>query len=283
MKNMNTMTLLAAGTCAMIAASAANAAVYYSTNFGTGYNPGALAGTNNVANEEGQNGWKQTGTVTATAPAVPVLNAIQVSGGAALVGTSGQDVYRAFDSNASAVAGTTLYVSASIKVTAAQAGGDYFMFVGQPSGTTSNFYGRLFAKSTSGGMLLGIQSTSGTGSAVTYGTAVLSLNQTYNVVYAYDFVSGSLNDTFTMYIDPTSTNRASLTSYVSAGWLSTTGSEPTQLTEIGLRQGSSGNAPTVSVYSLAAGSSLADVGVVPAPGAIALLGVAGLVGSRRRR
>ena len=275
MKNMNTMTLLAAGTCAMIAASAANAAVYYSTNFGTGYVNGNLAGVAATANSEGQNGWKQVSTVNTTP--------IQVGGGAALVGTSGQDVWRAFDSSATATAGTTLYVSASIKVTAAQSGGDYFMFVGDPAGTTSNFYGRLFAKSTAGGMLLGIQSTSGTGSAVTYGTTVLSLNQTYNVVYAYDFVAGSLNDTFTMYVDPTSTNRASLTSYVSAAWLSTSVAEPAQLTEIGLRQGSSGNAPTVSVYSLAAGSSLADVGVVPAPGALALLGVAGLIGARRRR
>jgi MYXO-CTERM domain-containing protein len=257
----------------MIAASAANAGVYYSTNFGTGYTNGNLAGL--TPDAAGQNGWKQTSTI-ATTP-------IQVTDGAAIVGKSGQDVYRAFDSTATATPGTTLYVSASIKVTAAQPGGDYFMFVGDPVATTNSFYGRLFAKSTTGGMLLGIQSTSGTGSAVTYGTTVLSLNQTYNVVYAYDFVAGTLNDTFTMYVDPTSTNRASLTSYASAAWLSTSVAEPAQLTEIGLRQGSPGIAPTVSVYSLAAGSSLADVGVVPAPGALALLGVAGLIGSRRRR
>ena len=257
----------------MIAASAANAAVYYSTNFGTGYTNGNLAGLTQDA--AGQNGWKQTSTAA--------TNPIQVTNGAAIIGTNGQDVYHAFDTTATATTGTTLYYSASMKVTAAQATGDYFLFVGDPLGTTGGFFGRLFAKSTAGGFLLGIQSTSGTNSAVTYGTATLSLNQIYNVVVAYDFATGALNDTFAVYVDPNSTNRASLTSYASAAWLTTTTAEPAQLTEIGLRQGNSSNAPSVSVYSLAAGSSLADVGVIPAPGALALLGVAGLVGARRRR
>ena len=276
MKNMNTMTLLAAGTCAMIAASAANAEVYYSTNFGTGYTTGALVPGTIQANSAGQNEWKQTGEN----PSTP----IQVTNGAAIIGTSGQDVYHAFNPTVYPTAGNTLYYSASMKVTAAQSTGDYFLFVGDPVGTTANFFGRLFAKSTSGGFLLGIQANGGGSSApVTYGTLPLALSQTYNVVVAYDFATGAFNDTFAVYVDPNSTNRASLTSYVSAGWLSTTQAEPSQLTEISLRQGSQSNAPTVSVYSLAAGSSLADVGVVPAPGALALLGVAGLVGSRRRR
>ena len=276
MKNMNTMTLLAAGTCAMIAASAANADVYYSTNFGMGYDPGDLVPGDPAGGLPGQNGWKQTSSNTATP--------IQVTNGAAIIGTSGQDVYHTFNPTAYPTAGNTLYYSASMQVTAAQSTGDFFLFVGDPAGTSTNFFGRLFAKSTTGGFLLGIQANGGGSSApVTYGTLPLTLSQTYNVVVAYDFATGALNDTFAVYVNPNSTNRASLTSYVSAGWLTTTTAEPTQLTEIGLRQGTSSKAPSVSVYSLAAGSSLADVGVVPAPGALALLGVAGLVGSRRRR
>jgi hypothetical protein len=272
----NTMTLMAAGVCAAVVAQVANAAVnttYYSTNFGTGYVNGALAGTAATANSEGQNGWKQTSTANATP--------IQITSGAAIIGTSGQDIYHAFDSTASATAGTTLFVGASLKVTAAQSGGDYFLNVGDPVGTTSSFFGRVSAKSTAGGFLLGIQSTSGTGSAVTYGTTVLTLNQTYNVVYAYDFVAGALNDTFALYVDPNSATRASLTAYVSAAWLSSSVAEPAQLTEICLRQGSSSAAPSVSVYSLAASNNLAAF--IPAPGAVALIGLAGMVGSRRRR
>ena len=275
MKNMNTMTLLAAGTCAMIAASAANAEVYYSTNFGTGYTTGALVPGTIQANSAGQNEWKQTGEN----PSTP----IQVTNGAAIIGTSGQDVYHACNP-VNPTAGHTLYYSASMQVTAAQSTGDFFLFVGDPAGTSTNFFGRLFAKSTTGGFLLGIQANGGGSSApVTYGTLPLTLSQTYNVVVAYDFATGALNDTFAVYVDPNSTNRASLTSYASAVWFGTSPAEPTQLTEIGLRQGTSSTAPSVSVYSLAAGSSLADVGVIPAPGALALLGVAGLVGSRRRR
>ena len=270
----NTMTLMAAGVCAAVVAQVANAAVnttYYSTNFGTGYTNGTLAGLTTDA--AGQNGWKETGS-TATTP-------IQITNGAAIIGTSGQDIYHAFDSTATATAGTTLFVGASLKVTAAQSTGDYFMFVGDPAGTSTNFFGRLAAKSTAGGFLLGIQSTSGTGGAMTYGTTVLTLNQTYNVVYAYDFVAGALNDTFALYVDPNSATRASLTAYVSAAWLSSTTAEPAQLTEIGLRQGSAASAPSVSVYSLAASNNLAAF--VPAPGCVALVGLAGMVASRRRR
>jgi len=269
----NTMTFIVASVCAAVVAQAANAAVdttYYSTNFGTGYINGNLAGLTQDA--AGQNGWKQLSTSAATP--------IQISNGAAIIGTSGQDVYHAFDSTATAVSGTTLFVGASLKVTAAQSAGDYFMFVGDPVGNSSNFYGRLAAKSTTGGFLLGIQSTSGTGSAMTYGTTVLSLNQTYNVVYAYDFVAGALNDTFTVYVNPTSATRASLTAYVSAAWLSAS-AEPNQLTQIALRQGTAASAPSVSVYSLAASNNLAAF--VPAPGCAALVGLAGLVASRRRR
>ena len=274
----NTMTLMAAGVCAAVVAQVANAApvvdtTYYSTNFGTGYSNGNLAGL--TQNTAGQNDWKQLGS--------SATNPIQILNGAAIIGTTGQDVYHAFDSSATATAGTTLFVGASLKVTAAGAAGDYFMFVGDPVGNSSNFYGRLAAKSTTGGFLLGIQSTSGTNSAMTYGTTVLNLNQTYNVVYAYDFVAGLLNDTFTVYVDPNSATRASLTAYVSAAWLSTTAAEPNQLTQIALRQGgSSGTAPpTVSVYSLTAANNLAAF--VPAPGAVALIGLAGMVSSRRRR
>ena len=277
MKNMNTMTLLAAGTCAMIAASAANAEVYYSTNFGTGYTTGALVGGGSPQPDSlGQNGWRQTSSNTATP--------IQVTNGAAIIGTSGQDVYHTFNRTVDPAAGDTLYYSASMKVTAAQSTGDFFLFVGDPAGTSTNFFGRLFAKSTTGGFLLGIQANGGGSSApVTYGTNALTLDQTYNVVVAYDAVTGLNNDTFAVYVDPNSTNRASLTSYASAVWFGTSPAERV-LTEIGLRQGNNpSDTPSVSVYSLAAGSSLADVGVVPAPGALALLGVAGLVGSRRRR
>ena len=269
MKNLNTMTLLAAGTCAMIAASAANAAVYYSTNFGTGYTNGNLAGLTNDA--AGQNGWKQTSTVA--------TNPIQITNGAAIIGTTGQDVYHAFSTAATAAAGTTLYYSASMKVTAAQSTGDFFFHLSDPVGATSNFYGRVFAKSSGIGFVLGVSPNTAT---AVYGSSVLSFNQSYQVVVAWDFVTGPSNDTFSLFVNPNSTDRATLSAYVvSAAFAS--GEPAAQVSAINFRQGNTSVAPSVRVSTLAAGSTLADVGVVPAPGALALLGVAGLVGPRRRR
>jgi hypothetical protein len=262
MKNLNTMTLLAAGTCAMIAASAANAAVYYSTSFSSGYLAGNLVG---------QNGWVQTSTSS--------TNPIQVTGGQAVVGTTGQDVYSGFSSSAPTTAGSTLYFAATMTLTAAQTAGDYFFHVSDPVGSTSNFYGRVFAKSSGSGFVLGLSPNTTT---AVYGSSVLSFNQSYQVVVAWDFVTGASNDTFSLFVNPNSTDRATLSAYVvSAAFAS---GEPTaQVSAINLRQGNTSNAPSVLVSTLAAGSTLADVGVIPAPGAIALLGVAGLVGSRRRR
>lgn len=257
MKNINTILAVGAVTAAC---GAAEAAVYYNTNFAT-YTNGALVG---------QNSWAQTGT-SGTSP-------IQVSGGETVLGTSGQDAYAAFSSTAPVSAGTTLYYSATLKVTSAQAAGDYFLHLSDPAGTASNFYGRVFAKSSGSGFVLGLSSNTTTAS---YGTSVLNLNQTYQVVVAWDFISGANNDTFSLFIDPTSTDRGSLISYAAATFAS---GEPTaQVAAINLRQGSASNAPGVRVSTLAAGSSLAEVGVVPAPGAVALLGVAGLIGARRRR
>jgi MYXO-CTERM domain-containing protein len=259
MKNMNPLALLAAGTCAMIAADAANAAVYCSTNFSSGYNNGNLVG---------QNSWTQI--------SIDSNNPVQVSSGSAILRTSGQDVVRAFADTVAMTASTTLYLRATLQVTAAQSG-DYFL--GFDNSTTGgNYFGRVFAKTSGSGFVLGVSGQSNTS---TYGTSVLNFNETYTVVYAWDFVSGLANDTLTMYVNPNSATREDLTSYVNANWA---GNEPTvALASIAMRQGSVSSAPSVSVGSLAAGSSLADVGVVPAPGALALLGVAGLVGSRRRR
>ena len=259
MKNFNT--ILAVGAVAAVC-GAAEAALYYSTSFSSGYANGNLVG---------QSGWAQTG-VTATAP-------IQVNGGQAVVGTSGQDVYSSFSTAAPTTSGSTLYFAATVTVTAAQATGDYFFHVSDPAGTTSNFYGRVFAKSSGSGFVLGISPNTSTAA---YGATVLNFNQSYQVVVGWDFVAGASNDTFSLFVNPNSTDRASLSAYVvSAAFAS--GEPTTQVSAINLRQGTAASAPSVRVSTLAAGSTLADVGVVPAPGAMALLGVAGLLGARRRR
>ena len=261
MTKINPILMTCIGAAATVA-STANAALYYSTNFATGYNNGALVG---------QNGWLQSGTAA--------TNPLQVSNGNAIIGTSGQDAYAAFTTSAPATAGTSLYVAVNFRISAAQAAGDYFFHVSEPVGTTSNFFARLFARSSGAGFVLGLTPTSGTAS---YGTTVLNYNQNYTAVIAIDFTAGASNDALSLFVDPNSDNRGDLTAYFSTAFSGTL-VEPAQISAVNLRQGAAANAPSVAVSTIAAGDSLASVGVVPAPGAVALLGLAGLRGSRRRR
>lgn len=259
---MNTMKLMLAIGAVSALCGSAQAAVYYSTGFGAGYTSGNLVG---------QNGWTQTGTTT--------TNPIQVTGAAAVLGTTGQDAYAAFSSAAPTTAGTTLFFAATLRLTSAQAAGDYFMHVSDPAGTASNFYGRVFAKSSGSGFVLGISPNSTT---ATYGSTVLDFNYNYQVVIAWDFVAGASNDTFSVYVNPLDTNRSALTSYVSAAFSGTAVEPSAQVSAINLRQGTAANAPSAQISSLSAGDSLGDVGVIPTPGAFALLGLAGIVARRRR-
>jgi hypothetical protein len=247
-------------------------------DFATGYTAGNLAGI--TANAAGQNDWKQTSS-TATTPIQ--INANQQ----VVIGASGQDVYKAFTSAFTKSDGTSIFLRSRFALTGSTATGDYFMHLSPTAGEPSNFLGRIGAKLTAAGAstyLLGAQSTSGSGSLMTYGTRALNLNTFYDVILKWDFVAGGVNDTFSLYVDPTSNVLANLSPYVTANWLSTT-AEPTTLAAVNLRQGSAGNATTALISSLSVGSSLSDVGVVPEPssGALLVLGGVSLVAIRSLR
>jgi hypothetical protein len=262
----------------MLALASSQAANYLTVDFATGYTAGNLAGI--TANAAGQNDWKQTST-TGTTPIQ--INANQQ----VVIGASGQDVYKAFTSAFTKSDGTSIFLKTRFALTGSTTTGDYFMHLTPTAGESSNLLGRIGAKLTGTGAstyLLGAQSTSGSGGLMTYGTTALNLNTFYDVILKWDFVAGSVNDTLSLFIDPTSNVLANLTPYVSANWLSTT-AEPTTLAAVNLRQGSAGNATTALISSLSVGSSLSDVGVVPEPssGALLVLGGVSLVAIRSLR
>lgn len=240
---------------------AAEATVYFSTDFASGYNPGNLSG---------QNGWKSTYENT---------NPIQVNGGRAVLGSVGQDLYRNLDTPAPTTPGTTLYFSATLQLTAASTWADYFLHVSDPAGTQSRFFGRVYAKSSGTGFVFGLRANNG---SIGWGSQVLNFNTDYQVVVAWDFVAGLDNDAFALFVDPSSTERSALSAYATAAFDGALDEPSSQVAAINLRQGANGS-PTVLVSTLAAGGTLADAGVIPSPGAIALLGAAGLVGVRRRK
>lgn len=235
----------------------ANSAVFFYDDLITNYVDGNIVGQNN---------WLQTSTAT--------NNPIQYSTGKAIVGTTGQDVYKTFQTQVLKSSVSTLYTRVDLTAIAAQNAGDYFFSLSDPAGTASNFYQRLFIRSTSGGFNLGLQSTSGTGSLTLWGTSLLSLNQKYTIVIAWDMVAGGLNDTFSVYVDPTFNNRSLLTAEITSNWNSTTGTEPAlTISALNLRQGSASTAPTVSVEELFVGDTLVDVGIIPEPNSLSLLGL----------
>jgi trimeric autotransporter adhesin len=237
------------------------------------YANGNLAGT--TADGLGQGTWRETGA-TATNP-------VQVNNGAVALGTSGQDIYSPLTSPITLTDGSSFYIGLTIDVSAAQATGDYFLHWTPTVGNTSIFQERLFVKSSGAGFVLGYATTSGGTTA--YGSSVLNFGSSYQLVLAYNDVSGALNDTFSLYVNPTDlTTEANNTAYLNSGYVGT-GSEQTTVAGINFRQGTAANAPTLTADNLVVGTTFADVTTVPEPSAVALgiLGaLAGLVAWKRR-
>jgi len=228
--------------------SISSGAVVFSENFNSYAN----------GNLSGQGPWLAT-----AAAATP----IQVSSGRAQLGTSGQDEYAAFGSPVNNLDGTSFYYGLTLNLISAQATGDYFFHVSNPAGTTSLFYERLFARSSGAGFQLGFVETSG--STTTWGTTVLSLNTDYRVVVAQNFVAGAVNDTFSLYVNPTDlTVEANNTPYLTRTWTSAT-AETATYAAVNLRQGSAGSAAAAFVDDILISKTFSDVAPVPEPSSLA--------------
>jgi hypothetical protein len=267
-----TLVAIAASSAAV---NAQTATTVFSNNFGTNYTDGDLIGpVGTVANTVGQNDWAQTGNFTSGNP-------ITISNGQAVLpsGSTGQDAWKAFDTIVDATtSGGYLITTINFSLTnVPSATGDYFFHLSSPAGTTSTFFQRLFARSAVGGFELGISGgSSATGAG--FGSTVLSLNTSYEAVIKWDFVSGTLNDVLSLYIDPTDPVLTNNAVYASTNFLTT---EPTTVAAANLRIGSSTSTVGALVDSI-------EVSVVPEPSTYALLalGAAGLgahVVRRRRR
>jgi hypothetical protein len=243
--------------------SASAAVVLYLADFNAPtYSDAVLnVGTDTVT--AGQDGWLNTsggGTNNIT-----VSNS--ATNGFVTMTTSGQDVRHTF----TAVTSGSVYFDADIKVTAAQATGDYALHFGD--GGTANFNARTYIKSSGAGFVM----AEGTGSgAATYGSTVLNFNQTYHVLVRYDINAGTANDSGALYINPTTEDGSGDTPYVNATLI---GTDATSISGIYMRQGAAGSAASLTVDNYRA-----FVEPVPEPTSIALLSFAGVgFGSRLLR
>jgi hypothetical protein len=249
---MNMLKTFAAAVALAGAASTTHAAIVLSDNFDSYAN----------GNLSGQGGW------TATASAATPMQVAGTTDKFVQLGTSGQDEFKAFSSVVPHTDGNTLDTSLAVNVSAAQAGGDYFAHVSSPAGTTTFFFQRLFARSSGTGFQLGLVDTSGTGSVITYGSTVLNFNQEYDVDIVWNFVPGTVNDTFALTVDSAA--------YLTHTWTSVN-AEPTSIDAGNLRQGGAGTSATVQVDDFVVN------GVIPEPTGLAALGLGALGMLRRRR
>jgi hypothetical protein len=237
------------GALLAVSSSGVFAAIVFMDDFNKTPNQPLIGTTPNIGGT-----WAITGT--------SVVNPIQIVSNQVPLTNNGQDVNAALTSEAPNAGGFALHTSADINVIAAQATGDYFLHVSDPAGSSANFYQRLGASATTGGYFLQFAVTSGTGATTTPGTTVLTLGQTYHVDVNWNFVAGTLNDTFQVLVDGVP--------YLSKTWDSAT-AEPPGIGSVNFRQGSATVAPTVTVDNLA-------VEFVPEPASVSLLLFAGLFG-----
>jgi MYXO-CTERM domain-containing protein len=235
MKNMNTMTLLAAGTCAMIAASGAQAGMVY-WNMGT-----ASPTSNNIGNltvgdlTQGNN----NGTTT-------MITTTSVSSGYTF-DLNGTSTSASGTSNAGAAARIGALATGA-------SGSAYFQFtltagVGYSGSLTAIGFG---TRSTATGPVSFTLRSSADGYASDLATATLS-NTTWSYKTASLATAASLAEGATVTFRLYGYGGVGSASVNTANW-------------------------RIDDLTLTATTT-----AIPAPGAIALLGVAGLVGSRRRR
>ncbi len=259
--------------CFVFLPSLASATIVLSDDFSTN---GALVGQ---SPDVGTGVWTQIGT-NSLSPLTVTSNALPVS-----AGSNFQDAGAQFSASVPNTAGTSVFSGLDINLSVAQATGDYFSHLSDPALSTSGFYQRLFARSATGGYQLGLLETSG--GTTTWGTTVLSLSQKYRVAIAWNFVSGTTNDTFSLYVDPTSATEGSNTPYLTHTWTSAT-AEPANVSSGNFRQGSGTTGPTLTADNLIVATTFAEASGVAIPEPTAILfgtlvcGVIGLgVGGRR--
>lgn len=264
------MKKLLCASAALLLVANTHATVLFSDDFS--YPNGALLG---------QGGWTITGS--------SVVNPFQVSSGRTALTTTGQDAYSALPGGIATIAdGSSFYIGVTINLSAAQATGDYFLHTTPTVGNTTALLDRLYAKSSGTGFVLGWLETAGGAAAnPVYGTTDLSFGTDYRVVIAYHAVSGTLNDTGALYVNPFAdlVNEAGNTAYVTKSWTSTS-AENLNVAALNLRQGTAGNAPTLTLDDLNASQTFSEVATftaVPEPTTAALAGLGLLVAGFIRR
>ena len=195
------------------------------------------------------NGWVVTGT-TATPTVVVSEGSVtypgyyMYGGNSVTLAASGQDVNHTFDAQSSG----SVYSAFVINVISTQTNGDYFLNFG-PSPMAFSYYGRVYLKrdGTTDNAFIGLVFGSGTGAVVQYTPTSYPYNSSVLLVLKYQIVDGALNDTVSIFVNPTISGTEPSATLTSASGYTGAPADPASIGSIGLRQGNASNAAVVKV------------------------------------
>lgn len=164
---------------------------------------------------------------------------------AAAVGPEGQDVFRGFVKQT--LPGTSVYMAAMVKVTAAATGDAFLCFKESPTSTTNSiFRGRIYAKIDGGNVAFGISKGAISAPAsANYTPSVYSLNTTYLLIMKYKIIEGTTtpNDSAFLFVNPVINAPEPAPSAVATD----ISASDVGIGSVLLRQGTAGSSPTVIV------------------------------------
>lgn len=186
-----------------------------------------------------------TNAISVTSPGLTYAGYTPITGNAASLTTSGQDVNKKFTETSSG----SLYASFLVNVSSAQTAGDYFFHFAPTDIATNIFMARTFVKLASNGKLaFGLSKTStggSTGVLPVYGDSVYNTGETYLMVLKYQFNSGDKDDSVYLFINPVTNIEPTPT--LKHGAAAASFVDPGNLGSVALRQGTGTNAPNLKI------------------------------------
>lgn len=249
------------------AAGMAQASVYVNSQFGTFAN----------GNLVGQGGWTQEQTQT-TLPLQVNGGVVQVVGGQIV---NNQDAANLF--SAPVVADESFYLASRLTVTSVPVTNNPSYILAIKQGTFANVRVAFRAGTAPNTFQVAMRLTGQSQNPFQF-SSDLPLGQAVNVIIAYDAYAGDQNDEIFGYINPTSSDRGNNSEFASQ--LNGANSDITSLSGVIISQFGTSSNPTagVDIASVAVTTTFAEAfATVPTPGSLALLGLGGLVATRRRR
>ena len=198
-----------------------------------GYTANSGTGTNNL-------------TIAASGTGLSYAGSPRSNVGLALpMANTGEDAYKSFTAQTAGA----VYASALINISAASATGDYFFSL--MTGATYNV--RVFVKSSGAGYVVGLSKA---GATAVYDATVRTFGVTQLIVIKYEFVTGTLNDPVSLFLNPTlgGTEPTALLTSIGAPT-----ADAASISSYGFRQGGAASSPTLVIDGIMVGTTWAQV------------------------